>query len=176
MSRHTSELTLLAAIISLNACASPEGRRAQLDDNPPTEIQFRLTPLVKSTEPDSQLSDTTWSQNDYADSVAILVANTRGMPLLTVTVDLIAESRTEGDAPIEARARRAVAWKTLHDGTADSLPTVAGGRLLLNVRPSALWDHVQAQLGPSFVPSSLIVRVALDNRSEITRSLTLLWD
>jgi hypothetical protein len=157
----------------LTGCAA-SGKDRVASEAPRPSIQFHITPLVVSAA-DTVRNDSVWSQNDYVDSITILITGADGMVVPHVGIQLLLEPRVEGDGPVGAAAQVTVSWRTFTDVNVDSLPKVFHSRLLLAVQPSELWRGSDGRAKNLF-PSKVRVQMRLKSGIIVSRSLDLLWD
>ena len=167
-------LPVFLALALLPSCTSARDAASDLARGP--HIEFWVTPSDATPDHLRDRSDA-WSQNDSADSVAVVIVGLDGTILPSVALELRAEEELEGDATPTGRVEpKVLPWRTLTNVAVDSLPRSSDGRLLLAVRPSELWQRIKKTLGDVYYVSSLTVRLQLADGQEVAQSLDLLWD
>lgn len=141
-------------------------------------VSFYVRPLVAPDSGPEQRPASVWSQNDYVDSISILVTGADRMVLAEFAVDLSGRPTVEGDASVPSHRLipKVVRWMRLTDIKVDTLPLTPVGRRLLVFRPSALWDAYRAKAGGQLVVDSLHVTVHVADGPEFENGLALLWD
>ena len=171
MASSVAQLLIVTAL--LTACAAPNKDREASTARLPA-IQFRITPLDLAAG-DTARNHSVWSQNDYRDSVQILISGADGTVLPHVVVHLVLKESVEGDGRGTGAAPVTVPWRTITALSVDSLPETLYGRLLLTIRPSVLWQGATGRSPVDMFPAMVRVEIRLENGS-ITRSLDLHWD
>ena len=166
---------LIVVSIVVGSCGQTSARLSG-DARHQPGVQFWIIPRVGSADPATQRFDSIWSQNQEVDSIAILLTGADGMKLPLAVLELIADSSVEGDGYMAYPTTRTLVWHSLRDVVVDSLEPIHGSRRLLDIRPSLLWDRVQADVGKHFRPSALRVRLEFGGGGTFTRTLEFLWD
>jgi hypothetical protein len=146
-------------------------------DRAPT-VSFYVRDLENLNTGSGDHQTKSWSQNDYTDSIALLVQNLEGVTLPSVTIDLSGTVRVEGDANIKLQQRtsKTVRWFSAQRINVDSLPLTAGGRRLLGLRPSSLIREFKALAGTNMVVDSIHAVLQLPDGRTLVNGLALLWD
>ena len=163
------------ALALLSSCKK-SARDVASDPAQGPHIEFWVTPLDATPDHLRDQSDA-WSQNDSADSVAVVLVGLDGMVVPSVVLELRAEEQLEGDATPTGRVKpKTIPWRTLTNVSVDSLPRSSDGRLLVAIRPSELWRRIKETLGDVYYVTALDVRLKLADGREVAQSLDLLWD
>jgi hypothetical protein len=179
-------ISAILYVAVLSSCGNPIPEHASDDrmehtepsrqSGPPT-IEFYVRRLVANDGMAGPRSASVWSQNDDVDSITVVIAEGLGMVVREAGIDLVGRLAVEGDARIDSQlVPRVVRWLTLTQIKLDSLPSVPGGKRLLAVRPSELWDQYKMRAGGSMAVDSVHVTVDLMGGPRIAGGLSLLWD
>lgn len=175
---YVAVIGLWASLIGCERVASDRAQRTSLTDQS-SNGQPIITFLVRDLDDQDATGprpESVWAQNDNIDSIIIAITGLPNMLLREVTIDLLGGPATEGDATLVDKARRKVRWQRLTDVNPDSLRETLGGKQLLRIQPSVLWDAFRSLTGGRFSLDSLHVSVETTNGKKTESGLAMLWD
>lgn len=178
MKSYIAVIGVLASLVGCERAAPEQAGRASLADqssNSQPIITFYIRDL-ENQNGHAARQESVWAQNDNMDSITIAISGVPKMVVREVTIDLLGGPATEGDAVVVDKTRQKVRWRSFRNVVVDSLHDALGGKQLLRVQPSVLWNAFRGLTGPGFALDSLHVSIETIDGQKAERGMALLWD